>query len=114
MTTEAWREANEHLPRRLANLVAAGRVSQQHVEETLAALAAMLSLIRQVSRADYAAFMEAARRLMPDPDDVPTLALAMAYGPDVAIWTNDRQHFWGCGVAVWITERLRVRLGMDD
>lgn len=54
-------------------------------------------------RIQVADFEDDARRRIPDPDDVPTGALALATG--AAIWSVDR-HFWGCGIAVWTTERL--------
>ena len=107
MTEDAWRETQEHVPRRLAERVSEGKISQELADATLAALATIEPLIRRVPAESYAEFMPLATRLMPDPDDVPTLALAMSISAPV--WTADR-HFWGTGIAVWTTERLRARL----
>ncbi len=50
---------------------------------------------------------EARDRVPDDPDDWHTAAIALAFR--TAIWSEDR-HFWGCGIAVWVTARLRVHL----
>jgi predicted nucleic acid-binding protein len=50
---------------------------------------------------------EARRRIPCDPDDWPTVALALAL--DAGIWTNDYD-FFGCGVATWTTETLIAHL----
>jgi len=56
----------------------------------------------------YAARLDAARRRIPrDPQDTPTVALALAL--DCGIWTADRD-FFGCGLPVWTTETLIMQL----
>lgn len=47
------------------------------------------------------------RRIPRDPNDAPTVALALAL--DCGIWTNDND-FFGCGVPVWTTETLLLHL----
>ena len=42
-------------------------------------------------------------------DDWHTVALALMLNAD--IWTQDKD-FLGCGVATWITETLRLKLGV--
>jgi predicted nucleic acid-binding protein len=46
---------------------------------------------------------QALLRIPRDPDDWPTVALAIAI--DAAIWTSDAD-FLGCGIATWTTETL--------
>lgn len=60
--------------------------------------------IKVVSEAEYGEHEAAARDRIPrDPNDWPTVALALSM--DIGIWTND-QDFFGCGVPVWMTETL--------
>jgi predicted nucleic acid-binding protein len=117
MTEQAWREAKEHLARRLRGMSASGNTPDWVVAETEAAIAQAEILIKRVPADVYAAFMERARRVMPDPDDVPTIVLAMAMGApqgSAAIRTKNKDHFWGCGLPVWSTERLRPYLLLDE
>jgi hypothetical protein len=46
-------------------------------------------------------------RIPRDPDDWPTVALALAV--DAGIWTRDAD-FLGCGLPTWITETLLAHL----
>lgn len=56
----------------------------------------------------YAAYVGEARWRIPrDPDDMPTVVLALAL--DCGIWTAD-QDFFGCGSPVWTTESLLAYL----
>lgn len=52
---------------------------------------------------------QARLRIPQDPDDWPTVALALALNADV--WTED-QDFFGCGLGVWRTDVLYASL--DD
>jgi predicted nucleic acid-binding protein len=52
---------------------------------------------------------EARWRIERDPQDWPTVALAL----EAAIWTEDRD-FLGCGVATWTTATLTRLLGGAD
>lgn len=60
----------------------------------------------------YAALETVARPRIPgDPDDWPSVALALLLG--AALWTEDR-NFFGCGLSVWRTESLhRVTQGHE-
>ncbi len=49
----------------------------------------------------------AQRRIPRDPDDAPTVALALLL--EASIWTNDAD-FLGCGIATWTTETLMLEL----
>jgi predicted nucleic acid-binding protein len=57
-----------------------------------------------VAESAFSAYEAEARDRIPrDPNDWPTVALALALG--CGIWTADRD-FFGCGVPVWTTETL--------
>ncbi len=66
-----------------------------------------------VPEAAYSGHMElAAYRIPRDPDDAPTVALALALGGAegrCGIWTNDGD-FLGCGVPTWTTDTLLSHL----
>jgi predicted nucleic acid-binding protein len=64
-----------------------------------------------VPPADYASSVAEAKRRIGgrDPDDAPTLALAIEYG--IPVWSNDKD-FEQCGVPWLTTEALLRRLGM--
>ena len=64
-----------------------------------------------MEQAIYASFEQDARERIPrDPDDWPTVALALFLGVD--IWTQDKD-FLGCGVATWTTDTLLARLRLS-
>jgi predicted nucleic acid-binding protein len=61
-----------------------------------------------VPKAEHAHLEIIAQRRIPrDPDDAPTVALALLLEAD--IWTLDSD-FLGCGVATWITDTLSAEL----
>ena len=69
--------------------------------ETILTLSQSITVVPEV---DYGVHEAAARDRIPrDPNDWPTVALALSL--DCGIWTND-QDFFGCGVPVWTTETL--------
>lgn len=64
--------------------------------------------ITVVPEAEYGEHEAAARDRIPrDPNDWPTVALALSMG--IGIWTNDYD-FFGCGVPVWTTQTLLTHL----
>lgn len=70
-------------------------VAQMHAE----ALLLYRERVVTVSAEQYAALAQDARPRIPaDPDDWPSLALALLL--DCGIWTEDRD-FFGCGLSVW-------------
>ncbi len=65
-------------------------------------------LLTIVPETEYSEYEAAARDRIPqDPNDWPTVAVALAH--NVAIWTIDRD-FFGCGVPVWTTDTLLTHL----
>lgn len=110
---ETWGETEHELRKRVALLAERGIFppvrATQVLEEALATVAARATL---VSPDVYADRMEEARRRIPrDPHDASVVALALAL--NCGIWTGDRD-FFGCGVAVWITETLLAHLEAQE
>lgn len=105
----AWSEAQHELRRRIGLMQRRGVLSPDAGDLLLAtgvALANRWLTVRPVS--EYEDYEASARRRIPrDPDDWPTVALALAL--DAAIWTHDNA-FLGCGVATWTTDTLLARL----
>jgi predicted nucleic acid-binding protein len=109
LAEETWGETEHELRKRVALLAERGIFpplrATQILDEALATVAARVTV---VSPDVYADRMEEARCRIPrDPHDAPVVALALAL--NCGIWTGDRD-FFGCGVAVWITETLLARL----
>jgi len=108
-------EVREHLTRRLGEIVKLGRIEpEQATTAGEKAFALMKRHIRVVPAADVEDYREIARRRIPgDEDDWRTAALALTHG--IAIVTEDRKHFWGCGIAIWSVERFLAELqAMED
>ncbi len=105
----AWNETEHKLCEDTLHVVGHGHLQEaaatHRLDEVLAMLLARIALVPPTIYADH---LEQARRRIPrDPADAPTVALALA--PDCGIWTGDHD-FFGCGVAVWITETLQLHL----
>ncbi len=109
ITERAWDEARHELRRRAADMARHGRVQSGSGAELFAAALALAELHVAPAAADAYAHLEteARRRIPRDPDDWPTVALALAL--DAAIWTHDND-FLGCGVATWTTDTLLAQL----
>ncbi|GAA5534648.1 PIN domain-containing protein [Deinococcus aluminii] len=102
-------EFRYELRRRLTYLSARSNLSGPAVqnlhEEALRAYESNVTVIRPFQYEVYE--MQARRRIPADPDDWPTVALALALNAD--IWTEDRD-FFGCGLGVWRTDVLYAHL----
>ena len=98
----AFAEAEEHLPR-----LAAKRGADS--EKILALLHALKDLVEVIEGDIYGEFQAEARERLGerDPEDWPVLASALALR--CPIWTEDTD-FFGCGVATWTSDRVRVFL----
>ena len=115
ITDRAWDEARHEILKRYEQIEQAGQLSgaaRDAAEEAIQFLTPLVQPIDSIVLTPngpiaVADFMDEARRRIPDADDVPTGALALAAG--VAIWSEDA-HFRGCGIAVWTTERLGAYL----
>jgi predicted nucleic acid-binding protein len=73
-----------------------------------AAQAAVAVSVRQVPQSIYVSVEAIARERIPrDPDDWPTVALALVL--EAGIWTHDAD-FLGCGVPTWTVETLTAHV----
>ena len=106
----AWSEAQHELRRRVALMEAQGRLAVGTGTELLDAAFGLAELRdTRVPDALFAHLEQAGRNRIPrDPDDWPTVALALAL--DAGIWTNDSD-FLGCGLPTWTTDTLLAELG---
>lgn len=109
-------EARHELVKRVAKIISGEFMSRETAEDIHARALAAISEIAVVPESVYSEHLErAAYRVPRDPDDVPTVALALAMGGDegrCGIWTNDGD-FLGCGVPTWTTDTLRAHLEHD-
>lgn len=110
VSEEVLGETLHELRNRAAKIVERRRASREAADKMLEDAAGSLERgTVQVPREVYAALEErAVYRIPRDPDDVPTVALALALGGDegrCGIRTNDR-NFPGCGVPTRTTDTL--------
>lgn len=105
MTDQAWNEARHELPRRMEARERQGTLPIGKGEAILASAIELAELrVARVPEAVYAHLEATARARIPrDPDDWPTVALALAL--DAGIWTGDND-FLGCGLPTWTTDTL--------
>ncbi len=114
VSAKAWEEARHELPRRAEKILAQGRLTQPQADALLAsALRVAEERAVAVPSEVFGSFEEpAAYRIPRDPDDVPTVALALALGGAegrCGIWTGDGD-FLGCGIPTWTTDTLLSHL----
>jgi predicted nucleic acid-binding protein len=109
LTERAWSEARYELTSRLDAMVRRERITPERREQLLELVfeLAIVQLTVQGEQQYSHAQAEARRRIPRDPDDWPTVALALALG--AAIWTHDHD-FLGCGLPTWTTETLLLQL----
>jgi predicted nucleic acid-binding protein len=90
-------------------MVRHGQVNLVRRELAFAEATALLSeRVTVVPEDGYSRYEAEARDRIPrDPNDWPTVALALSLG--IGIWTNDYDYF-GCGVPVWTTQTLLTHL----
>lgn len=110
----AWSEARHELSKRLDKVVGQGRMERGQADDLLReAIELAEARVVPVPREVYEAHeQEAEYRVPRDPDDIPTVALALALGARdgwCAIWTGDHD-FFGCGLPVWVTDTLVAHL----
>jgi len=108
-----WDEAIYVLERKVAGWIRGGRLTQDIAAEVLrGTISIFASRCAVITESAYAIYENEARRTPGDPDDWHTVALAMA--TEIAIWTLDQKHFFGCGMAVWKTSVLRAMLIAEE
>lgn len=106
---EAWSEIRYELSKRVALVGNRLELSKLQQEEMLDLGLDVLSRnLVVLPKEVYAPFETSARQRIPqDPNDWPSIALALAIEAD--IWTEDKD-FFGCGLATWRTDILRTQL----
>ena len=114
VSEEALYEALYEMSRRAAKIVEQGKASRPAADAMLGEARGIVERrISPVASEVYAGFEERAAYRMPrDPDDAPTVALALALGGEegrCGVWTNDGD-FLGCGLPTWTTDTLLAHL----
>lgn len=104
-----WSETSHEVGRRIDAWVHRGRVAVDRREHMLRTTLALLARnVTVVDESEYGGYEAEARDRIPrDPNDWPTVALALKLG--VGIWTGD-DDFFGCGIPVWTTDTLLTHL----
>ncbi len=106
MSEEAWSETRHELEKRVAILAGRrGFLAAERDALLRATTEALSACLYVVPTEAYAPFQTAALHRIPqDPNDWPSVALALAI--DAGVWTEDRD-FFGSGLATWRTPVLR-------
>ena len=107
---EQWSETEHETARRLTLRAASGRLTAAQESRLRRGIEAVLDqgAIEIIDRQSYVHLESDARRRIPrDPNDWPTVALAIAL--NAGILTNDYD-FFGCGCPTWTVETLRAEL----
>jgi predicted nucleic acid-binding protein len=107
---DQWAETQPRLEARLAVLIGRGRLDEEQADELRRAITGLLEghVIDVVPRAAYQDHEVVARERIPrDPDDWPTVALAIVL--EAGILTGD-EDFLGCGCPTWTAETLAAEL----
>ena len=110
MAEDQWNETAHELDKRLAAIVRHGHLSPSQAETLLRAITELVEahVIEIIPRDFYEQVESVARRRIPrDPQDWPTVALAIVLG--APILTGD-QDFLGCGCPTWTVETLLQEL----
>lgn len=104
VTERVESEFRHEVERRLQERLAQGRISPETLQDLrVGALSVYRQNVSAVPTESFAPLEHAARSRIADPDDAPTIALALALNAD--IWTEDKD-FFGCGLPVWRTDVL--------
>ena len=107
---EQWSETEHETARRLTLRAASGRLTAAQESRLRRGIEAVLDqgAIEIIDRQSYVHLESDARRRIPrDPNDWPTVALAITL--NAGILTNDYD-FFGCGCPTWTVETLRAEL----
>jgi predicted nucleic acid-binding protein len=104
-----WSEVLHEIGPRVDSMIRHGHLEESERAETIDETETLLRrALTVVTEAKYGQYETEARDRIPrDPNDWPTVALALTL--NVGIWTSDRD-FFGCGVPVWTTEILLTHL----
>jgi predicted nucleic acid-binding protein len=102
-------ETAYELRRRTETMVTRGHLSADDAMTLLSEAERTItnSVAAVLERVHVDRLRDATWRISRDPDDAPTIALALVL--DCGIWTSDRD-FFGCGLPVWSTEVVQAYL----
>ncbi len=110
---QSAREETDHeLKKRIDAMIQQGRVNPLAGERLLATATNLVNVyVTLIPEFVYSSWeSRSRRRVHADPDDWPTVALALAL--DAGIWTHDND-FLGCGCVTWRTETLLAELEFE-
>lgn len=111
VTEAQWSETRHELGKRLEIIMARQGLPPAAVQPALEVALRVAAQAVVVAPDGVLASLEwlALGRIPADPQDWPTVALALAL--EVGIWTQDRD-FFGCGLPTWSTAVLMDELGL--
>ena len=109
MAEEAFSDAKQYVPK----IISKRGGDNLDIETATAKLELLEKFIQTVPVSDFADFENVARKIMKTRDEDDWLYLALALHFDCPIWTEDKD-FFGCGVAIWTTNRIRYFLGAEE
>ena len=110
ITEEQWSEAQHEIERRLSVIIERGQLAVDQASLIRQEIRSLINanVIEVVPRHVYHHLEGIARRRIPrDPDDGPTVALALALNAPILTSDND---FLGCGCPTWTFETLKNEL----
>jgi predicted nucleic acid-binding protein len=108
ITEEQRSETDHEIERRLRSIIERWPLSADEIAMLRQGIETVIETIQVAPRQSHEHFAAVARRRIPrDPDDWPTVALAITL--NAGILTNDRD-FLGCGCPTWTFETLSLEL----
>jgi predicted nucleic acid-binding protein len=107
--TEAFEDAEQHIP----GIIRRSGGNEEEVATALQKLTALHEYVQTVSVTVLAHLELVARKRLQGRDEEDWLYLALALLLKCPIWTEDTD-FFGCGVAVWTSDRINLFLEEDD
>ena len=106
---EAFSDAKQYVPK----IISKRGGDNLAIEAATTKLELLEKFIQTVPVSDFVAFEDVARKVMKTRDEDDWLYLALALHFDCPIWTEDKD-FFGCGVAIWTTNRIKYFLGAEE
>jgi predicted nucleic acid-binding protein len=107
--TEAFEDAEQYIP----GIIRKSGGDEEEVAAALQKLTALHEYVQTVSVTMIAHLESVARKRLQGRDEDDWLYLALALLLKCPIWTEDTD-FFGCGVAVWTSDRINLFLEEDD
>jgi predicted nucleic acid-binding protein len=108
ITEQALSETRHEFAKRLGTIAQTNQLTAETSRLLTENASEITENINVIPESEYAFLLELALKRIPrDPDDAPTVALALLLEAD--IWTLDSD-FLGCGIATWTTETLLLEI----